>query len=60
MDIAVVGGGINGLFSAWELAKQGHNVTLYERNSALFSETSCSPIKLLYSGLRYLENGEFC
>lgn len=59
MNIAVVGGGINGLFSAWELAKQGHKVTLYERNSALLAETSSASSKLLHGGLRYLENGEF-
>ena len=58
MDVAVVGGGINGLCSAWELASRGHSVALYERG-ALLGETSSASSKLLHGGLRYLENREF-
>lgn len=58
MDIGIIGGGINGLCCAWQLAKQGHEVTLYERNT-LMNATSRSSSKLLHGGLRYLENGEF-
>jgi glycerol-3-phosphate dehydrogenase len=58
MDIAVVGGGINGLCSAWELARRGHRVELFERGD-LLGETSSASTKLLHGGLRYLENGEF-
>jgi glycerol-3-phosphate dehydrogenase len=57
MDIAVVGGGINGLCSAWELARQGHRVELFERGR-LLGETSGASTKLLHGGLRYLEHGE--
>lgn len=57
-DIAVVGGGINGLCSALALAKDGHRVSVFERG-ALMSETSCHSSKLLHGGLRYLETGEF-
>jgi glycerol-3-phosphate dehydrogenase len=57
MDIAVVGGGINGLCSAWELAARGHQVDLFERGE-LLGETSGASTKLLHGGLRYLENGE--
>jgi glycerol-3-phosphate dehydrogenase len=57
MKIAVVGGGINGLTCAWELAKVGHGVTLFERDG-LMQATSRSSSKLLHGGLRYLENGE--
>lgn len=57
MNIAVVGGGINGLTCAWELAKVGHKVTLFERDG-LMQATSKSSSKLLHGGLRYLENGE--
>ena len=32
-QIAVVGGGIAGLMSAWYLAKAGCQVTLYEKNT---------------------------
>ena len=57
MDIAVVGGGINGLCCAWELARRGHGVVLFERGE-LLSGTSGASTKLLHGGLRYLENGE--
>lgn len=57
MEIAVVGGGINGLCSAWELARRGHQVDLFERGE-LLGETSSASSKLLHGGLRYLENGE--
>lgn len=58
MEIAVVGGGINGLCSAWELARRGHAVEIFERGE-LLGETSSASTKLLHGGLRYLENGEF-
>lgn len=58
MQIAVVGGGINGLCSAWQLALAGHQVTLFERDQ-LMQATSAASSKLLHGGLRYLEQGEF-
>lgn len=58
MDIGIVGGGINGLCCAWKLARQGHRVRLYERDT-IMSATSRASSKLLHGGLRYLENGEF-
>lgn len=58
MKIAVIGGGINGLSSAWQLALAGHQVTLFERDE-LMQATSKSSSKLLHGGLRYLEQGEF-
>lgn len=58
MDIGIIGGGINGLCCAWQLAKQGHWVQLYERDT-LMNATSRASSKLLHGGLRYLENREF-
>lgn len=58
MNIGIIGGGINGLCCAWQLAKLGHEVQIYEKNS-LMSATSRSSSKLLHGGLRYLENREF-
>jgi glycerol-3-phosphate dehydrogenase len=58
MKIAIVGGGINGLCSAWQLALRGHAVALFERGD-LMQATSRSSSKLLHGGLRYLENYEF-
>jgi glycerol-3-phosphate dehydrogenase len=57
MRIAIVGGGINGLCTAWVLAGR-HQVTLYERD-AVMGATSRASSKLLHGGLRYLENREF-
>lgn len=58
MNVAVVGGGINGIMSAWALARAGHAVSLFERGK-LMQATSRASTKLLHGGLRYLENGEF-
>ena len=58
MKIAVIGGGINGIMSAWALAQGGHDVELFEKNT-LMSQTSSASSKLLHGGLRYLENLEF-
>ena len=58
MKIAVIGGGINGLSSAWQLALAGYDVSLFERDS-LMQATSAASSKLLHGGLRYLEQGEF-
>lgn len=57
MRIAVVGGGINGVMSAWALRRRGHDVTLFERGE-LMGATSSSSSKLLHGGLRYLEQGD--
>lgn len=58
MNVAVIGGGINGIMTAWELLKQGHKVTLYEKDEVM-KQTSSASSKLLHGGLRYLENYEF-
>ncbi|MEQ8612601.1 MAG: FAD-dependent oxidoreductase [Gammaproteobacteria bacterium] len=58
LDIAVIGGGINGLCCANQLAAQGNLVTLFERDN-IMRATSSNSSKLLHGGLRYLENGEF-
>lgn len=58
MRIAVIGGGINGVMSAWALARRGCEVTLYERNTPM-AATSSASTKLLHGGIRYLEHGHF-
>ncbi len=54
--VGVIGGGINGLCIAWELAKRGWAVELFERGSCLM-QTSSASTKLLHGGLRYIEQG---
>ncbi len=56
MRVAVIGGGINGVCVAWELAGAGVEVTLFERDD-LMQATSSASSKLLHGGLRYLEHG---
>lgn len=58
MKVAVIGGGINGVMTAWELARRGCRVDLYEKNR-LMSATSRASTKMLHGGLRYLEHGHF-
>ena len=58
MNIAVIGGGINGLCCAWQLASEGVKVTLFDKNK-IMSQTSSASSKLLHGGLRYLENFDF-
>lgn len=57
-QIAVIGGGVNGLCIAWELTKAGHAVVVFERDRVV-AHTSRASSKLLHGGLRYLEHGEF-
>jgi glycerol-3-phosphate dehydrogenase len=56
--VGIVGGGINGMCIAWQLAQAGHQVTVFEQNTVM-SGTSSASSKLLHGGLRYLENFEF-
>ena len=54
MKIAIVGGGINGVGVAWELARKGYKVTLFERGRC-GERTSSATTKMIHGGLRYLE-----
>lgn len=58
MNVAVIGGGINGVMSAWALARRGCAVDLFEKGK-LMAATSSASSKMLHGGLRYLENGHF-
>jgi glycerol-3-phosphate dehydrogenase len=57
-DVLVVGGGINGVGIARDLAGRGLSVTLCEKDD-LAAHTSSSSTKLIHGGLRYLEYYEF-
>ncbi len=58
VDIAIIGGGINGAGIARDAAGRGWSVFLCERND-LGGATSASSTKLIHGGLRYLEYYEF-
>lgn len=53
-NIAVIGGGINGCGIAWELARRGYEVVLYEKGTC-GAQTSSATTKMIHGGLRYLE-----
>src|SRR5438045_9061083 len=55
MQVAVVGGGINGAGITWELARKSYDVTLFEKG-AFGAQTSSATTKLIHGGLRYLEH----
>ncbi|MBH3375241.1 MULTISPECIES: glycerol-3-phosphate dehydrogenase [Pseudomonas] len=57
-DIAVIGGGINGVGIAADAAGRGLKVFLCERDD-LAQHTSSASSKLIHGGLRYLEHYEF-
>jgi glycerol-3-phosphate dehydrogenase len=57
-DVCIVGGGINGVGIARDLAGRGCKVVLCEKDD-LAAHTSSSSTKLIHGGLRYLEYYEF-
>jgi glycerol-3-phosphate dehydrogenase len=56
-DIAIVGGGINGVAIARECARAGRSTLLVEQHDFAGGTTSRST-RLIHGGLRYLEHGE--
>ena len=57
-DLAIIGGGINGVGIARDAAGRGLRVLLVEQND-LASGTSSASTKLIHGGLRYLRHGAF-
>jgi glycerol-3-phosphate dehydrogenase len=57
-DIAIIGGGINGVGIARDSARRGLRVLLVEANHQA-SGTSSAATKLIHGGLRYLEHSAF-
>ncbi|MGP3535293.1 glycerol-3-phosphate dehydrogenase/oxidase [Microbacterium sp. RD1] len=58
VDILIVGGGINGIATFRDLALQGIDVALVERDDFVSGASSASS-HMVHGGIRYLENGEF-
>jgi glycerol-3-phosphate dehydrogenase len=57
-SVIVIGGGINGISTFRDLAMQGVDVLLVERNDFASGATAASS-HMIHGGIRYLENGEF-
>ena len=55
-DLAVIGGGIYGAWTAYEASRRGYQVVLLEQNDFACG-TSSQSSKLVHGGLRYLEHG---
>ena len=56
--IAVIGGGIFGCTTAWKLAKEGYDVTLYEKNDDIISQASYVNQYRLHRGYHYPRSKE--
>ncbi|MDM4761417.1 glycerol-3-phosphate dehydrogenase/oxidase [Galbitalea sp. SE-J8] len=56
--VLIIGGGINGIGTLRDLALQGVDVALVERNDYA-SGASAASSHMIHGGIRYLENGEF-
>lgn len=57
-DLLIVGGGINGLATAWDAALRGLKVALIEKGD-FGAETSSATLKIVHGGLRYLQHLDF-
>lgn len=57
-DVAIIGGGIQGVGVAQAAAAAGYRVILFEQQQ-LAAGTSSRSSKLIHGGLRYLESGQF-
>ena len=57
-EVLIIGGGINGLATFRDLALQGVDVALVEKNDFI-SGASAGSSHMIHGGVRYLENGEF-
>lgn len=58
VDVLIIGGGVNGIGTFRELALNGVNVLLVEKND-FSGGASAGSSHMLHGGIRYLENGEF-
>ena len=54
-DLLILGGGINGLATAWDAALRGFSVALVEKGD-FGAATSSATLKIVHGGLRYLQH----
>ena len=56
-DVVVIGGGVFGLFIAWDAALRGLSVALLEKGD-FGGETSSNNLRINHGGLKYLQHGD--
>ena len=56
-DLAIVGGGMYGLFAAWDAALRGLSVALLEKDD-FGAATTANSLRVIHGGLRYLQHGD--
>jgi glycerol-3-phosphate dehydrogenase len=57
-DLLVIGGGINGVCTAWDAALRGLSVALVEKED-FGKATSSATLRIVHGGLRYLQHLDF-
>ncbi len=58
VDVLIIGAGINGIGTFRDLALQGVNIVMIDKND-FCSGASAASSHMVHGGIRYLENGEF-
>ena len=58
VSVLIIGAGVNGIGTFWDLAHQGVDVLLVDRGD-FCSGASAASSHMAHGGIRYLENGEF-
>ncbi|MDZ7344654.1 MAG: FAD-dependent oxidoreductase, partial [candidate division KSB1 bacterium] len=54
-DVLIIGGGIYGVWTAWDAAQRGLSVALVEKGD-FGGATSSNSLKIMHGGLRYLQH----
>ena len=57
-DLLILGGGVNGLATAWDAVRRGLKVALIEKGD-FGAATSSATLKIVHGGLRYLQHLDF-
>lgn len=56
-DLLIIGGGVYGVFAAWDAALRGLSVGLLEKGD-FGQATSWNTLRIIHGGLRYLQHGD--
>lgn len=57
-DLLIIGGGVYGVWTAWDAALRGLSVALVDKGD-FGSATSSNTMKIIHGGLRYLQHADF-